>query len=86
MSICTSLCLCVERESECVASMCVSLSVCVCVFQVPEQFLSKRPDVRGGRGYKISDKPGQTGEGGSKNLDFGRTSFMDVPLVICITI
>ena len=26
---------------------------------------------------KLSDKLGQTGRGGSKNLDFGRTSFMN---------
>ena len=38
-----------------------------------------RPTGEGGR--KLSDTPGQTGEGGSENLDFGRTSFVNDPLV-----
>ena len=33
-------------------------------------------------GIMLSDNPGQTGEGGSENLDFGRTSFMDAPYQI----
>ena len=37
-----------------------------------------RPTGEGGR--KVSDNPGQTGEGGSENLDFGRTSFVNGPL------
>ena len=36
-----------------------------------------RPTGEGG--CKLSDKPGQTGEGESENLDFGRASFMNVP-------
>ena len=34
-----------------------------------------RPTGEGG--CKLSDNPGQTGEGGSENLDFCRTSFMN---------
>ena len=30
-------------------------------------------------GIMLSDKPGQTGEEGSENLNIGRTSFMDAP-------
>ena len=30
-------------------------------------------------GCKLSDNPGQTGEGVSENLDFGHTSFMNAP-------
>ena len=44
----------------------------------------KISDVRGGGGEggfgRHSDNPGQTGEGGSKNHDFGRTSFVNAPL------
>ena len=39
-----------------------------------------RPTGEGG--CKLSDNPGQTGETGSENLDFGRTSFMNGPLVV----
>ena len=42
---------------------------------------SKSRTSGGGGGYKLSDNPGQTGEGGSENLDFGRTSFVNGPLV-----
>ena len=45
----------------------------------------KISDVRGGGGEggfgRHSDNPGQTGEGGSENHDFGRTSFVNAPLV-----
>ena len=41
---------------------------------------SKSRTSGGGGGYKLSDNPGQTGEGGSENLDFGRTSFVNAPL------
>ena len=47
------------------------------VFQVPEHFPSKRPDVRGERGGNRPNSPRHTERGESKYLDFGRTSFMD---------
>ena len=34
----------------------------------------------GERDCKLLDNPGQTGEGRSENLDFGRSSFMNAPL------
>ena len=50
-----------------------------------KNFVIKISDVRGGGGEggfgRHSDNPGQTGEGGSENLDFARTSFVNAPLV-----
>ena len=49
-----------------------------------KNFVIKISDVRGGGGEggfgRHSDNPGQTGEGGSENHDFGRTSFVNAPL------
>ena len=48
-----------------------------------KNFVIKISDVRGGGGEggfgRHSDNPGQTGEGGSENHDFGRTSFVNAP-------
>ena len=45
------------------------------LFQVPEHFPSKKPDVQGEGGKQTSEKRGKE----SKYLDYGRTFFMDFP-------
>ena len=54
---------------------------CACIFGYSHSIVNQkvgRP--AGGGGYNLSDNPGQTGEGGSENHDFGRTSFVNAPL------
>ena len=59
--------------------MCLRAYPCVCgdSHYIVNQNVG-RPTGEGG--VKLSDNPGQTGEGGSKNLDFRRTSLMEAPL------
>ena len=73
--------------------MCECVFVSICLFgclpvwlslsvSVKKNFAIKISDVRrgGGGGFrKHSDNPGQTGEGGSENHDFARTSFVNAP-------
>ena len=58
--------------------MCLRAYPCVCgdSHYIGNQNVG-RPTGEGG--CKLSDNPGQTGEGGSENLDFGRTSFVNDP-------
>ena len=59
--------------------MCLGAYTCVCgVFHSIGNQKVGRPTGEGG--CKLSDNPGQTGEGGSENHDFGRTSFVNGPL------
>ena len=58
--------------------MCLSAYTCSCSdFHTMGNQKVGRPTGEGG--CKLSDNPGQTGEGGSENLDFGRTSFVNGP-------
>ena len=58
--------------------MCLSAYTCSCSdFHTMGNQKIGRPTGEGG--CKLSDNPGQTGEGGSENLDFGRTSFVNGP-------
>ena len=61
--------------------MCLRAYTCICgdSHSIGNQKVG-RPLGEGG-GCKLPDNPGQTREGGSENLDFGRTSLMNVPLI-----
>ena len=56
------------------------LRACACVCGDSRSIVNQKVGRPAGEGgYKLSDNPGQTGEGGSENLDFGRTSFVNGP-------